>query len=138
MNRWKKGFTLIELIAVIIVIIILAAIALDRYGNISNGARNAVIRDFLQDCQSIRASMVYGNSQNNFGTTTNAAIQQFVSSSGFGGTIATLDSTGNILTLQNLPPKLFKTHETTLIINYQAQTYNGNPKDVFESLVQFN
>jgi prepilin-type N-terminal cleavage/methylation domain-containing protein len=138
MNRSRRhGFSLIELIAVIIIIVVLAAIVIGRYGNVSHGARNAVIGSFLQDCSNIRASMMYGNSQNKFANTEFTPIQQYVSANGFGSTVATLDSTGNILTLEYLPPNLFKTHVTTLTIDFSHNTYNTLTKDQFLSLVQY-
>ena len=58
--RRRAGFTLIELVATIVVIVIVSAVAVDHFGTVSNGAKNAVIDDFIRDCRTVYAKMYYG------------------------------------------------------------------------------
>ena len=51
------GFTLVEIIAVIVVIVILGAVAMGIFGNMAGSAKDAVIDDFFRECQTIYATM---------------------------------------------------------------------------------
>ena len=68
MNRNKKGFTLLELIIVVIVIGILASIALPRYIRIAEKGRAAEAKALLGQVRS--AQMRYSAERGVFATTT--------------------------------------------------------------------
>lgn len=135
--RKKRGFTLIEIVAVIIILIILAAIIIDRYGAVANGARNAVISKFFQDCETLRAKMYYGDSANGYAQNNHVSLSTYMAVTSLANSTADLDSTGNILTVNNLPTTLFSTHATTVTINYSTQTYDGMSKSIYLSHVQW-
>ena len=44
----KNGFTLVELLIVIVIVGILTAIAIPRFGNIANGAKEAEVKPLLK------------------------------------------------------------------------------------------
>ena len=59
MKTKQQGFTLIELIVVIVILGILAAVALPRFLNVANDARRSVMQG-VQGSMSGANSMVYG------------------------------------------------------------------------------
>lgn len=60
MNQQFRGFTIVELLIVIVVIAILAAISMVMYGNISNRANDAVVQSDIRNfAMQIREQQVY-------------------------------------------------------------------------------
>jgi len=125
------GFTLVELIAIIVVVVILAVVAVDHYGTVSNGAKNAMIDNFLKDCKTVCAKMYYGDSSSNFQGTNYTLLANYVTVGGFGAASATLS--GTQLTISGIPASFFKNQATSLVIDYGAQTYNGEAESAFLS-----
>lgn len=123
------GFTLVEMIAILVVIIILAAAALDHYGTVSSAAKNAMIDNFLKDCKTVYAKMYYGDSSSNFQGTNYTSLANYVTIGGFDAASATLS--GNQLTISGIPITFFKNQATSLVIDYGAQTFNGDNENTF-------
>jgi type II secretion system protein G len=48
LKAWKKGFTLVELLIVIIIIAVLAAIAIPKFSNSSNRSKDSALRSNLK------------------------------------------------------------------------------------------
>jgi prepilin-type N-terminal cleavage/methylation domain-containing protein len=131
MRQSGKGFSLVELIATIIVIVALSAILMSRYGGVSNAARNAVIQNLLKDSRAIYTQLNYGSSANGHEAITTPVRWGDYQAGGTLGNV-TVQLNGNLLTLSNIPADLFKNHQTTLQINYQAApTYNGQEEVAF-------
>ena len=117
------GFTLVEIIAVIVVIVILGAVAMGIFGNMAGSAKDAVIDDFFRECQTIYAKMNYGDSSNGFQGTNTVAFTSYIEQPGFDQATASLN--GSQLTISGIPVTFFKNQVTTVVIDYSAQTYNG-------------
>ena len=129
--RRCAGFTLIELVATIVVIVIVSAVAVDHFGTVSNGAKNAVIDDFIRDCRTVYAKMYYGDSSSGFQGTNFICLKSYVSVGGLDG--ATAQLSGSQLIVASLPVTFLKNQATTIIIDYGAQTYNGDDEPTFLS-----
>lgn len=127
MHSKVKGFSLIELIAVIIVIVILSAVLIARYGNVSNGARNANIKQFISDCKGVYAKMYYGDSTTTppYTTVTGTKhLRDYMS----GGSVANaaVRITGTTLVVSSIPTdaKMFKIPLTGFQANYANNVYS--------------
>ena len=121
--KLRLGFSLIETIAVIVVIVILGAVAMGIFGNMSGSAKDAVIDDFFRECQTVYAKLNYGDSSNGFQGTNTVAFTSYIQQSGFEQATASLS--GSHLTISGIPSAFFKNQVTTVVIDYSAQTYNG-------------
>jgi len=127
----QSGFTLVEIVAIIVGIVILAAIAASRYGTVSHSAKNALISDFFRECKTIYAKMNYGDSSNGFQGTNAVSFQSCIQQPGFEQ--ATVALSGTQLTISSIPSTFFKNQVTTVVIDYGAQTYNGEDQASFLS-----
>lgn len=76
MNSKQQGFTLIELVVVIVILGILAAVAVPRFINLTNDARTAVLRGMEGSVRGA-ASLVYAQAlaQNQAGATGTVTIE---------------------------------------------------------------
>ena len=116
------GFTLIELIAVIIIIVCLAAIILARYRSVSAAAKNAVILQFIKDCSIMYGKMYYGNSTTGYATASSPMpVSTYIQGGSAGGATATIS--GSELIITGLPTSLFSDHSTSLTISYSSGMY---------------
>ncbi len=94
MKRQQAGFTMIELIVVIIILGILAAVALPRFTNLQRDARVAKL-DSLRGAVASASAMVYG-------TATARANQGAIPCPGFANSNVNAAGTGTICTPQGL------------------------------------
>jgi prepilin-type N-terminal cleavage/methylation domain-containing protein len=130
-SRRAKGFTLVEVVTVIIVVVILCAIVMGRYAGTNGAAHNAVIQNFLKDCKTVQAKMTYGDSSSGFQRMNFMSLGSALSIPGFESATAELDPDSNKLTIRGIPANFFKNGMTELDIDFDAQTYHGKDLSSF-------
>ena len=94
MVRTEKGFTLIELVMVIVILGILAAVAIPRYINLQGTAQQASL-DGLQGAVQSSAAILMASSP--FGPKTRAQVQTGTTTGG-GATVG-VSATPNVMTI---------------------------------------
>lgn len=134
MKKRARGFTLIEVIVVVAVILILAAVIITRFGQVSESARNVVIHNFLKDCRTIYLRLSYGDAPGYYVANTNVVLfRDYVTATTLGEVQAQVR--GNALNVSGVPDSLFRDKRTTLTIDYQRNTYDGESEATFLSQV---
>lgn len=129
MKPKRKGFTLIEVVVVVVVVLILVAIVIARFGRVAENAHNAVIHNFLKDCRTVYVRLNYGQAPDYSTVTNTVSLKDYVAATTLGDVQAQLD--GNTLMVSGVPDSLFKDKRTTLTVDYQHNTYDGDSEDVF-------
>ena len=129
MKSKSKGFTLVEVVVVVVVVLILVAIVIARFGRVTENARNAVIHNFLKDCRTLYVRLSYGQAPDYVTVTNAVALKDYVAATTLGDVQAQLN--GNTLTVSGVPDNIFKDKRTTLTVDYQHNSYDGDSEDVF-------
>jgi len=125
-----KAFSTVELIVVVAVLLILAAIVVFRTGRLINEARNALIHNFLKDSRTIYHKLNFGNPPDFTEITNQVFYGDYVAGTTLGSVQLQLGGDG-ALSINGIPRKLFKDHRTSLQIDYASRTYDGDPEGVF-------
>lgn len=125
-NRVRSGFTIVELLIVIVVIAVLAAITIVAYNNMTNRATNSSVMAATN--QVIKLTKAYLATNSSYPITSRTcALQSTCYYGGLVGTNATF--TSNIATIGTLPGGVPTWHTTYggVLYDYSAlRTYNGN------------
>lgn len=120
---------MIEVLAVVAVILILATVVVAYFRTVSQSARNVVIHDFLRDCRIVYLRLSYGTGPN-YGANTNAVqLKDFIAATTLGDVEA--KANGSSLRVTGLPADLFRDHRTTLVMDYRSNTFDGDKEAEF-------
>ena len=126
-NQRKSAFTIVELLIVIVIIAILAAITIVAYNGIQDRSVNATSKSIANQVEKLVRSYVAVNSSYPY-TGRTCAVD---SGCYFGGALAVNASfRANIATVGNLPSGLYTWNTTYggVFFDYVAdRTYEGNP-----------
>lgn len=129
MKPRERAFTLVEVIVVVAVVLILVTIVIARFGHVSDSARNVVIHNLLNDCRTVYLRLNYGEAPGYAANTNVVRFKDYVAATTLGEVQARM--TGSVLTVSGVPDNLFKDKRTTLNIDYQRNTYDGESEAAF-------
>lgn len=125
----QQGFTLIEVVVVVAVVLVLVSIIVARFGRVTESARNVVIHNFLRDCRTVYLRLSYGDAPGYTANTNVVRFKDYVAATTLGDVQAQF--AGTILTVSVVPDTLFKDKRTTVTIDYQRNTYDGEVEAAF-------
>ena len=129
MKPRQRAFTLVEVTVVVAVVLILATVIIARFGRVSESARNVVIHNFLKDCRTVYLRLSYGDAPDYIANTNGVFLKDYVTASTLGDVQAQMNR--STLTVSGLPESLFKDKRTTLTIDYQRNSYDGDSEAAF-------
>lgn len=129
MKKKVRGFTLVEVIVVVAVVLILVSIIIARFGHVSESARNVVIHNFLKDCRTVYLRLSYGEAPGYIANTNIVLFKDYVAATTLGEVQAQIN--GSTLTVTDVPDNLFKDKRTKLTIDCQRNTYDGESEAAF-------
>jgi type II secretory pathway pseudopilin PulG len=135
-RRGTIGSTLVELIAVVAVIVILAGIVIHRSGRTSEAAKNAAVLGLLKDCRTAYAQMYFGSETNHYAQISVANLNEFVAGTRF--STVQVSRNGAVMTITSIPKGTFKISELTAIrIDCAANLYNWDVGNEFKTELEF-
>lgn len=133
MKKRVRGFTLVEVIVVVAVVLILVSIIIARFGHVSESARNVVIHNVLKDCRTIYLRLSYGDAPGYVANTNTVLFKDYVAATTLGEVQAQIN--GSTLTVSGLPDSLLKDKRTTFRIDYERNSFDGESEAKFFSKV---
>lgn len=133
MKKRARGFTLVEVIVVVAVVLILVSVIIGRFGRVSESARNVVIHNFLKDCRTIYLRLSYGDAPGYVANTNVVLFKDYVAATTLGEVQAQINR--STLTVSGLPDNLFKDKRTTFTIDYERNSFDGESEAMFFSKV---
>lgn len=124
-----QGFTLIEVVVVVAVVLVLVSIIVARFGRVRESARNVVIHNFLRDCRTVYLRLSYGDAPSYTANTNVVRFKDYLAATTLGDVQAQI--AGTILSVSVVPDTVFKDKRTTVTIDYQRNTYDGEVEAAF-------
>ena len=137
MNRNNKGFTLVEILIVVIILGILAAIVIPQFTAASSDARNSALTSDLQTLRSqlqlykIQHNDSYPSDLGSVGTDATKFVAQLTSKTNADGTTSGTPTLGPYL--QKMPTNAFVTSGTSIKIGTAAVAGDGTSGWYFDT-----